>query len=1114
LAINRDKVLASAIKLLQGGKYEKAISEFQKLVEDDPKDVRTILKIGDTHVKMGHREQAIANYERVATIYSDQGFYLKAVAVFKQMLRVDSNLPDVHLKLAEMYQQLGLISDCLQHYQQVAVFYEQQGKGADTLQILKRMVDLDPDNLPSRIKLAELFAQQGLNDDAVNEFRSAANHLREQERFDDYVRVAERLIYFDPSAIDVTRELATYYMRRGDAKQALGKLQVCFKADPRDVETLKLISQAFLEMGQVAKTVSVYKEMARIYEGTGATEDALREWNRVLELEPGDDEAKQAIANGGISTGPEAPVAAAPAAAAPAAAAPPSDDEQLRRLLTETDVYVKYGLKDKAVEHLQKIFSIAPDHIDAHDKQRGLYQSMGNRQALVSELRVLVRLGEAAGDARLDGWKRDLETLTAMAPPSPAAASVPEAEPVSVEEVADEELMLVDEPVEEISIDAGDEISLLSGDGEALPPDEGMALPPDEDIVQEDLDAIAAADIPEDALIGVDSGEGPAAAPNEPLLGMPDADLDAAAAEFLSDDAIVPADDLIPDDDVISAEEIIEADAIVEEIVEEAPGELAASPPTMPPEVLQDPGQELSIEQADELVQKALMGMDEDLEESFFGEASGLFDQEALGASQEGAPVEEAAPDSPSEEELMAAAEGALAEMDLEPEGSIPSAPPEEFSLEEQGHSDDIKATVVTELSPDERDQIQGFISQADAQSVGDLGTPLPDASDFGAFADEDAFEDSTVAMAKPAFDALSPSDEPSASDAEPMMTVPAGAPEMPSADEVPQGPSEELDLDRVAAAAAEGLAGFDDVPAPEELPSLEGEEVVPAPPGDDEGDRLGVSDAAHGFEDDPALAFFEEEIEEAEFFIRQELLDEAREIVTEILDGVPESPRAQWMLQRIDAKENGDPEPPAPWAQNIIDEVAEEIGDLIEEEAAFPPEGTEQVSVDEVLSQFKKGVAETVRDDDADTHYNLGIAYREMGLLTDAVTEFRMAANSDSMQIEALHMIGLTHLDLGEEEQALSAFDEALASPLATTEQQGEAEFQKGVVLENLSRGGEALSAYERAQALGADFPDLDKRIQALQAGGAEKKNDGLDDAASFSAEGGAGNSKNIDYV
>ena len=147
MAINRDKVSASAIKHLQSGKFDRAIGELQKLVEDDPKDVRTLLKLGDTYVKVGRRDDAIASYQAVADVYSEQGFYLKAVAVFKQMLRVDGNLPAVHLQLAEMYQQLGLHSDCMQHFQQVAVYYERQGDLAKTLDVLKKMVDLDPDNL-------------------------------------------------------------------------------------------------------------------------------------------------------------------------------------------------------------------------------------------------------------------------------------------------------------------------------------------------------------------------------------------------------------------------------------------------------------------------------------------------------------------------------------------------------------------------------------------------------------------------------------------------------------------------------------------------------------------------------------------------------------------------------------------------------------------------------------------------------------------------------------------------------------------------------------------------------------------------------------------------------
>ena len=70
LAINRDKVEAAAIKLLQQGKYDKAILELKKLVEDDPTDVRTLLKLGDTFVKMGNKKDSIEAYEKAAGIYT------------------------------------------------------------------------------------------------------------------------------------------------------------------------------------------------------------------------------------------------------------------------------------------------------------------------------------------------------------------------------------------------------------------------------------------------------------------------------------------------------------------------------------------------------------------------------------------------------------------------------------------------------------------------------------------------------------------------------------------------------------------------------------------------------------------------------------------------------------------------------------------------------------------------------------------------------------------------------------------------------------------------------------------------------------------------------------
>ena len=62
----------------------------------------------------------------------------------------------------------------------------------------------------------------------------------------------------------MTKELAGLYIEKGDPRRALPKLQVLFKANPRDTEVLGLLARAFEALEQRPKAVSVYKELARI----------------------------------------------------------------------------------------------------------------------------------------------------------------------------------------------------------------------------------------------------------------------------------------------------------------------------------------------------------------------------------------------------------------------------------------------------------------------------------------------------------------------------------------------------------------------------------------------------------------------------------------------------------------------------------------------------------------------------------------------------------------------------------------------------------------------------------------------------------------------------------
>jgi len=88
VAVDRDKVLQAAQKLVEKKRYDKAIVEYQRLVPEDPKDARTFLKIGDLYLKPRAVRRGRRDYERVGQFYSLQGFALKAIAVYKQIREI------------------------------------------------------------------------------------------------------------------------------------------------------------------------------------------------------------------------------------------------------------------------------------------------------------------------------------------------------------------------------------------------------------------------------------------------------------------------------------------------------------------------------------------------------------------------------------------------------------------------------------------------------------------------------------------------------------------------------------------------------------------------------------------------------------------------------------------------------------------------------------------------------------------------------------------------------------------------------------------------------------------------------------------------------------------
>ncbi|HEX9290957.1 MAG TPA: tetratricopeptide repeat protein, partial [Anaeromyxobacteraceae bacterium] len=194
----------------------------------------------------------------------------------------------------------------------------------------------------------------------------------------------------------------------------------------------------------------------------------------------------------------------------------------------------------------------------------------------------------------------------------------------------------------------------------------------------------------------------------------------------------------------------------------------------------------------------------------------------------------------------------------------------------------------------------------------------------------------------------------------------------------------------------------------------------------------------AAGVDDEEDL---DDEIEEADFLIQQGLFEDARDALENLLAFYPghakiEAKRAELRRRAAPPPATAPAAPAAPADESF--DIARELADELGSAPAAPALDEEfQYSVEDVFDQFKKGVAQTVKAEDSDTHYDLGIAYKEMGLLDDALHEFEVAlvGKGRKKEVDCLSMIALCKTEKGDTAGAVQAYQRALRSSQLTAD-------------------------------------------------------------------------------
>lgn len=205
--------------------------------------------------------------------------------------------------------------------------------------------------------------------------------------------------------------------------------------------------------------------------------------------------------------------------------------------------------------------------------------------------------------------------------------------------------------------------------------------------------------------------------------------------------------------------------------------------------------------------------------------------------------------------------------------------------------------------------------------------------------------------------------------------------------------------------------------------------------------------------------------LELAEALNRREAKTEAQAVFKKILEIDPNNTTARSMLTEVEQ------------AKDYID-----LGEILRTEIENEKPANGIQNINELLSQFRKEVFESIGEGDYRSHYDLGVAYKGMGLFQEAIEEFEIASRDASLKLKACEMIGSCLMDKGKMDDAIRVLNDGLKIPGHEPKEYFGIYFLLGSSYEAKANLSLALKSFWNAYNIDKTVPELAKKINELK--------------------------------
>jgi tetratricopeptide (TPR) repeat protein len=261
---NKTKVLATAEKFMQQGKLQNAIAEYLKVTQADPKDLTVINTVGDLYVRLGQTSDGVSCFKQVGETYANEGFTVKAIAIYKKLVKLSPGNNDFILKLAELYAQQGLYNDARAQYLSIADHCLRSGDNQQASRIFRKMLELDPENTAMQSKLADLYIKLGNKEEARNIFFTAAQSLFRRGAMEPADEALGRVLALDPTHVEAAMLRGQIAAETGNAEQAIQYFEKVPNLDSQP-DALRALLRVHLQTDNMSEAMPVATKLLNVH---------------------------------------------------------------------------------------------------------------------------------------------------------------------------------------------------------------------------------------------------------------------------------------------------------------------------------------------------------------------------------------------------------------------------------------------------------------------------------------------------------------------------------------------------------------------------------------------------------------------------------------------------------------------------------------------------------------------------------------------------------------------------------------------------------------------------------------------------------------------------------